>query len=77
MLTWELLGHNQNATESQNYGAHRETNNETRAPRNDDDLAQHHKYPDDKHTKHIGSAWKGAGWWETLAGGKNQLATVH
>lgn len=62
-LTWKLLGHHQNTAEGEHHSASRQANDDCGAARYNYDLAQHHKYPNDKHTQHVG------------ADGRNQLAT--
>lgn len=76
-LTWKLFGHHKDTAKGENHSAHREANNETRATRNDDDLAQNHKYPNDKHTQHIGSV-DGEKWRQGEgAGGARERAEIN
>lgn len=78
LITWKLLGHNQNTAESEHQCAQSQVYDDHGAAWYDDYLAQHHKYPDDKHTQHVGATEQEEGEGEQAKPkGRNQLATVH
>lgn len=54
-ITWKLFSHDQDTAEGKHYGANGQANDGHGAAWYNDDLAQHHKYPDDKHTQHVGA----------------------
>lgn len=78
LITWKLLGHNQNTAEGKHQCAQSQVYDDHGAAWYDDYLAQHHKYPDDKHTQHVGATEQEEGEGEQAKPkGRNQLATVH